>query len=179
MVFSRTPSPHLFWALANRARSPPRYAQSRRRSLASAPRPIRRRTGRGSGDADPNLRTRSLVELTYDGVDGDFSIPIANVGATQDLNVSGATIGGTNAANFSVVTVPGPIAPGTSADLACNFDPMGAAGVFEATIDIASDDPEEMNKEVTVRVTFRDPFVSGPATVDFGTQSSSSASISM
>jgi hypothetical protein len=126
--------------------------------------------GIGGGVADPNLSTRGSYNLTFDGSDGTFNIPIDNIGETQDLNITGTpAIGGADAANFSVVTVPGPIGPGTSANLECSFDPLGAAGLFEATFDIASDDPLEPNKVVTVRMTFRDPFVSGPAAIDFGT----------
>ncbi|MED5419671.1 MAG: LamG-like jellyroll fold domain-containing protein, partial [Verrucomicrobiota bacterium] len=129
--------------------------------------------GIGGGEADPNLVTRGSYNLTFDGIDGTFSIPINNIGETQDLTITGApSIGGADAANFSVVTVPGPIAPGASANLVCSFDPLGVGGLFEATFDIASDDPLEPNKVVTVRMTFRNPFVSGPAAIDFGTLSS-------
>ena len=126
--------------------------------------------GIGGGVADPNLSTRGSYNLTFDGIDGTFNIPIDNIGETQDLNITGTpAIGGADASNFRVVTVPGPIGPGTSANLECSFDPLGAAGLFEATFDIVSDDPLEPNKVVTVRMTFRDPFVSGPAAIDFGT----------
>ncbi|MCP4732231.1 MAG: choice-of-anchor D domain-containing protein [Roseibacillus sp.] len=129
--------------------------------------------GIGGGVADPNLSTRGSYNLTFDGVDGSFSIPIDNIGETQDLNITGIpVIGGPDAANFSVVTVPGPIGPDAAATLECSFDPLGAAGMFEATFDIASDDPLEPNKTVTVRMTFRDPFVSGPAAIDFETLTS-------
>ena len=129
--------------------------------------------GIGGGQADPNLVTRGSYNLTYDGIDGTFSIPINNIGEAQDLTIIGTpTVGGADAANFSVITVPGPIAPGASANLACSFDPLGAAGLFEATFDIASDDPLEPSKVVTVRMTFRNPFVSGPAAIDFGTVAS-------
>ena len=125
--------------------------------------------GIGGGVADPNLSARGSYNLTFDGVDGSFSIPIGNIGETQDLNIVGTpVIGGDDAANFSVVTVPGPIGPGATADLECSFDPLGAAGLFEATFDIASDDPLEPSKVITVLMTFRDPFVSGPAVIDFG-----------
>ncbi len=136
--------------------------------------------GIGGGEADPNLVTRVSYNLSFDGVDGSFNIPIDNIGETQDLNITGTpAIGGADAANFSVVTVPGPIGPGTSANLACSFDPLGAAGLFEATFDIASDDPLEPNKVVTVRMTFRNPFVSGPAAIDFGVVASGSGAQAM
>jgi hypothetical protein len=45
--------------------------------------------GIGGGVADPNLSTRGSYNLTFDGSDGTFNIPIDNIGETQDLNITG------------------------------------------------------------------------------------------
>ena len=110
---------------------------------------------------DALLTTNSDVEVSDDpslvvegtlafGVvnqgEGPFiqNLTIGNTGAVEILNISTASFDGPNAAQFGVPdgTFPLQINPGESAEVEITFAP-GVAGFFEATLELASDDPSD------------------------------------
>jgi len=117
---------------------------------------------------DPRLRVNSPVSLPLNGGVQQFDLVITNAGATKNLTVTATSFTGANAPNFSTVTTPGPIAPGGTGVLKIGFDPQGAAGDIEATLQITSNDPADPIRPVVLRGTIHDPQAATAAVLDFG-----------
>ena len=126
--------------------------------------------GIASGLPDPFLSVANPVELTLDGAVQQFDLPVKNGGQSQSLTVSAATFDGDP--NFSVTTLPGAIAPGDSENLVITFDPLGANGIFEADLEITSNDGLNATRTTTVRGVIHDPMLGTAATVDLGQNTS-------
>jgi hypothetical protein len=118
---------------------------------------------------DPRLRVTSPTVLPFNGAVQQFDIAVTNAGATKNLTVSGATFAGTNGSAFSLVSLPAAIPPGGSGNIRIAFDPAGAIGDIEATMQVASNDPADPVRPVVLRGTIHDPQVSTAAGLDFGT----------
>lgn len=118
---------------------------------------------------DPRLRATSPVTLPLNGGVQQFDVAVSNAGATKNLTISGVTFAGTNAASFSVVSLPPAMPPGGTGSIRISFNPQGASGDIEATLQIASNDPVDAVRPVIVRGTIHDPQAAAPAELDFGT----------
>lgn len=118
---------------------------------------------------DPRLRVTSPVTLSLNGSVQQFDVPVTNAGATQTLTVSGVTFAGTNGPSFSLVSLPGALAPAATGNIRISFNPQGASGDIEAIMQIASNDPLDPTRPVTLRGTIHDPQVATGAELDFGT----------
>ena len=106
-------------------------------------------------DEDPNLAVSSILsysELTQG--EGPFirKLEIINSGSSKDLNISGASFLGPNKEYFSFPedTFPLKVAPSETVNLDLIFDPGVSLGLFEATLNLESDD--ESNPEVVINL---------------------------
>ena len=106
-------------------------------------------------DEDPNLAVSSILsynELTQG--EGPFirKLEIINSGSSKDLNISGASFLGANKEYFSFPedTFPLKVAPSETVNLDLIFDPGVSLGLFEATLNLESDD--ESNPEVVINL---------------------------
>ena len=117
---------------------------------------------------DPRLRVNSPITLPLNGAIQQFDIVITNAGLTKPLNITGTSFTGPNAANFSVVTTPGPIAPAGTGVLKISFNPLAAAGVIDAILQITSNDPADPTRSVMLHGTIHDPHLVAGAELDFG-----------
>ncbi|RYD48412.1 MAG: LamG domain-containing protein, partial [Verrucomicrobiaceae bacterium] len=121
--------------------------------------------------ADPSVVMASTFSFTNNGLPGTVTLPFTNGGTTQTLVLTGAapvTIGGTDAARFSVTSFDNNLAPGASGNIRLGFTPSGA-GIYQATVTIASNDAAQPSRQVAVSVEVVDPVAAiAPATVDFG-----------
>lgn len=98
---------------------------------------------RGVAADNPNISVpQALVQMgrIAPSTTQDLSIEVFNVGASAPLTVSGSTITGPDAARFSIEVQPAGIAAGGSGNLVLRFDPAGAAGIYNATLTIRSND---------------------------------------
>jgi len=87
------------------------------------------------------------------------NITVSNDGLSEDLQVSGVRITGFRGAFYSVTPTNTTIAPGGSTNLAVTFDPAGEEGIFNAIIEIDSNDAA--NATVGLDATASIPF--GPS----------------
>ncbi len=96
-----------------------------------------------NGDNTPDPADDTDFGSTTVGTSVIHTFTIENTGDDL-LNVTSISLTGTGAAAFSVgdLTPPSPIAPFEYAEFPVAFDPA-AAGTFNATIEIANDDPDE------------------------------------
>lgn len=89
--------------------------------------------------------TRLFGDLTsLGGTPGIITnaLTITNTGITRSLNISSITPTGENADLYTVLPpMPAPIPPGGQAEVAVAFSPLAAWGNFNASLEIASDDP--------------------------------------
>lgn len=131
--------------------------------------------GISSGLPDPTLSVSNPVDLALDGTVQQFPITITNIGASQNLTVSAATF--TGDPNFSVVSLPGIIPAGGNDDLTIEFDPAGSNGAFEADLEITSNDGLNPVRTITVRGNIHDPMLVADATLDFGTSTTASLTV--
>ena len=118
---------------------------------------------------DPRLRVTTPQILPFNGGVQQFDIAVSNAGATKNLTVTGATFAGANAAGFSLVSLPPAMPPGGTGVVKISFNPQGATGDVEAVMQLASNDPADPARAVTLRGTIHDPQVSADAALDFGT----------
>ena len=117
---------------------------------------------------DPRLRVTSPVVLPLNGAVQQFDVVVTNAGATKPLSVTGVTFAGTNAPSFSLVSLPPELAPAASGPIKISFNPQGAVGDIEAVMQIASNDPADPVRPVTLRGTIHDPHVAAEPALDFG-----------
>ncbi len=103
----------------------------------------------GSTDADPNLVSRTALDFgqvpSTPAVTQSFDL--RNVGGTNTLEISEIRFVGPNADRFQV-TEAAPIAPSGIGTVEVSFDAGGMTGFFQATMEIASNDPEELVRSV-------------------------------
>ncbi len=73
------------------------------------------------------------------------ALTIINDGEDEILEVTGLTLSGANKDSFSLsADLPLSIDPGQSVDIDINFDPDGELGLFEAVLEIASNDDDQL-----------------------------------
>ncbi|HUF61911.1 MAG TPA: LamG-like jellyroll fold domain-containing protein [Verrucomicrobiales bacterium] len=87
---------------------------------------IRRRNIFGELGQNPGLQTRGIIAY--------------NSGESADLVIESATLTGPEQAFYNVVSIPGPLAPATEGSIVVEFDPQGESRLFEATLEVASND---------------------------------------
>ena len=104
---------------------------------------------------DPNLSTTSVLDFgAFPGSPGVLkrTLRLVNSGADNELTISSSSITGENRDLFAVSDLPTTLAPGAFADVEVTYSPAGAAtGTFRATLEVESND----ENEVTTRVQFR------------------------
>ncbi|RYD64760.1 MAG: choice-of-anchor D domain-containing protein [Verrucomicrobiaceae bacterium] len=76
------------------------------------------------------------------------NVTVTNTGGTADLTVDAFLLGTTD--GFTVTSIPGPIAPGSSADIVLTFNPGAATGHFGGLLTILSD--AAYNSSITLPV---------------------------
>jgi len=98
-----------------------------------------------------------------------MNVPISNQGATSNLDITAATIGGVDASFFSVTsTLPLTVAPGGTANLQVTFDPQSIAGVYNATVQMTSNDALRPQASATLSAQAATPDISVPAANNYG-----------
>ncbi|MGI9240053.1 MAG: LamG-like jellyroll fold domain-containing protein, partial [Verrucomicrobiales bacterium] len=132
--------------------------------------------GIGSDLPDPLLSVANPIDLSLDGTVQEFDVEVTNAGETQDLTVSAAEF--TGDPNFTLVSLPaGAIAPGATGNIRIQFDPGGANGAFQADMDITSNDGANPVRTTVLRGTIHDPMLVADATLDLGTETSGSLTV--
>ena len=97
---------------------------------------------------DPNLVVAS--DFAFGDLEqgqGPYSkaLTITNDGEDEILEVTGLTFSGANKDSFSLsADLPLNLDPGQSVDIDINFDPDGELGLFEAVLEIASNDDDQL-----------------------------------
>jgi hypothetical protein len=97
---------------------------------------------------DPNLVVVS--DFSFGDLEqgqGPYSkaLTITNDGEDEILEVTGLTFSGANKDSFSLsADLPLSLDPGQSVDIDINFDPDGELGLFEAVLEIASNDDDQL-----------------------------------
>jgi len=97
---------------------------------------------------DPNLVVAS--DFSFGDLDqgqGPYTkaLTITNDGEDEILEVTGLTLSGANKDSFSLsADLPLNLDPGQSVDIDLNFDPDGEMGLFEAALEIASNDDDHI-----------------------------------
>ncbi|WP_010408787.1 cadherin-like beta sandwich domain-containing protein, partial [Citromicrobium sp. JLT1363] len=116
---------------------------------------VLRVTGRGNTIANGDMSPRNADGTSYGRIvvgesAVDRTFVLHNDGANA-LAVSSITVDNATGSAFSLVgAAPGPIAPDGSASITVRFDPP-AEGAFDATVRIASDDPNNATYSFAVR----------------------------
>lgn len=125
--------------------------------------------------------TEPLISVDSTGFDlgilphnpGD-QVSVISVTNTSDgalnLNITGTPISG-DTGEFTVTSTPGPIAPGLTGDIEVTFNPGTSHGVFNATLDIQSNDYNGEVPQVSFEA-FVEPDATPAARIDFGSASS-------
>lgn len=134
-----------------------------------------RDNGIANGLPDPALATPTIIELALASTVEQYSIPITNNGQSQDLVVSAADFDGDP--NFSVVGLPPAISPGESGDLVISFDPDGGNGLFEATLEVTSNDSLTPARNIPVQGVVHDPMLTSEGVVDLGESTSGTLTV--
>ena len=117
--------------------------------------PMRTTVVRGSIH-DPMIVAGTTLDL---GTSTSGSLAITNDGATRVLNIAGIDFAGGDTANFQITAFPASLAAGGgTGNIDVTFDPQGGEGTFEATIEIATDDP--INPTIFVDLIASVPFSS-------------------
>ena len=115
-----------------------------------------------SADDDPNLGAPSAVAFGELLEGGPFVriLTLSNTGTSNPLTIAGATLGGANSGAFSLPdgAFPLEIAAGASADIEVTFAPGGSLGLYQATIDLASNDEGDPSVLVLLSSTLIPPF---------------------
>ena len=117
---------------------------------------------------DPALVADVVFTAEGGGAMQVLEIDVENGGENNDLVISGVTFSGPDAGDFSPGALPGPVAPGATVQLPINFTPSGGKTTYEATAEIASNDPQVPVSTVNMAVTVFDPAIDVADVVDFG-----------
>jgi len=83
----------------------------------------------------------SSLALAVDPGAQSLSVPFSNLGAADPLVISAVTPGGADAAYFTVDSFTSPVAAGESGSIALSFDPTDGLRTYQASLEIASNDP--------------------------------------
>ncbi len=94
------------------------------------------------------------------------TIMISNTGATRPLTLSG-TFNGPNAAQYTFspsAPLPASIPAGAAAEVGIIFTPLSAGGLFAATLDIVTNDPDGAGRTIILNAQTKiDPVISVPS----------------
>lgn len=116
----------------------------------------------------PLLVVAPAIHFTNNGAPQIFNIPFTNAGNTEDLTVTSVTPGGVDESFFAVDNFTGSVPPGQSGNVQVTFTPAGT-GTYQASFQIASNDPISATRTVDVSATVTDPLVTAaPNRIDFG-----------
>ena len=117
---------------------------------------------------DPLLQVESSLNLNLDGSVQTIDIPVANLGATQNLTLSTPTFSGTNAAAFSLLSSPASIAPSSGGNIQVSFNPTGLSGNISASLNFTTNDPSQPSVSVALSGFIHDPRISVAGFFDIG-----------
>jgi len=117
---------------------------------------------------DPLLQIENSLNLTLDGSVQTIDIPVANLGATQNLTLSTPTFSGTNAAAFSLLSSPASLTPGNGGNIQISFNPTGLSGNISASLDFTTNDPSQPSVSVALSGFIHDPRISVASFFDVG-----------
>ena len=94
--------------------------------------------------SDPNIIASPRVNLGIVEVTSGQTgaVIILNTGQTQALEVSGITTSGLNTSRFTIDSFPASIVPGESGDIRLGFDAKLQAGLYQAVLEFATNDPD-------------------------------------
>ena len=110
----------------------------------------------------------SSLNLDLDGSVQTIDIPVANLGATQNLTLSTPTFSGTNAAAFSLLSSPATITPGNGGNIQISFNPTGLSGNISASLDFTTNDTSQASVSVALTGFIHDPKISVAGFFDIG-----------
>ena len=115
-----------------------------------------------------SLSAPELVEDSTNGQELVLAVTVSNSAATA-YRVTGISFAGAAAANFAddANDFPLEIPAHGSADVFVAFTP-GASGLAEATLTLATDDPNAATLEVDLAIEVRDPEIKIASSLDFG-----------
>ena len=117
---------------------------------------------------DPLLQIESSLNLTLDGSVQTIDIPVANLGATQNLTLSTPTFSGTNSAAFSLLSSPASISPGNGGNIQISFNPTGLSANISASLDFTTNDTSQPSVSVALSGFIHDPRISVAGFFDIG-----------
>ncbi|MDG1670976.1 MAG: lamin tail domain-containing protein [Akkermansiaceae bacterium] len=117
---------------------------------------------------DPLLQIESSLNLTLDGSVQTVDIPVANLGATQNLTLSTPTFSGPNSAAFSLLSSPASISPGNGGNIQISFNPTGLSGNISASLDFTTNDTSQPSVSVALSGFIHDPRISVAGFFDIG-----------
>ncbi|MDA7881326.1 lamin tail domain-containing protein [Akkermansiaceae bacterium] len=117
---------------------------------------------------DPLLQIESSVNLNLDGSVQTIDIPVANLGATQNLTLSTPTLSGTHSDAFSLLSAPSSIAPGSGDNIQLSFNPTGLTGNISASLDFTTNDTSQPSVSVALSGFIHDPRISVASFFDIG-----------
>lgn len=100
--------------------------------------------GSAGKPSDPNIIASPRVNLGLLAVTPaqSVSVRVLNTGASQSLNLSNVSVSGQDESHFTVTSFPQSILPGEEGFIDLLFDAELRSGPFEATLAVASDDPD-------------------------------------
>ncbi len=114
-------------------------------------------------DGDPLIVLPAALMMDSNGSPVEFTIPVSNGGATQNLTISAVTPGGANDANLGTPVFPASLAPAEGGEIVVTLDPTGLSGSFTASLTVESNDLSNPSAVVELTGFIRDPGISAPA----------------
>ncbi len=109
---------------------------------------------------DPNatISTRNVFgDLGNDSGMQTRRLTVFNSGETQDLNIESVTATGPEAAFFNVVSFPQTLASAEEGTIVVEFDPQGEAGLFEAMLEVVSNDGGDASISIDISARVDNP----------------------
>ncbi|MCB1131549.1 MAG: choice-of-anchor D domain-containing protein, partial [Verrucomicrobiae bacterium] len=118
---------------------------------------------------DPRIEVADQ-DFTNNGVAANYSVPVSNIGLTNDLNISNVTVGGNDGpATVSGLSYPAAITAAGSGTIDFTFTPDSGSGFYDIIFTIDSDDASVPSKDVAVSISVEDPVIAISSTIlDFG-----------
>ncbi|MEM7387309.1 MAG: LamG-like jellyroll fold domain-containing protein, partial [Verrucomicrobiota bacterium] len=94
--------------------------------------------------SDPNVIASPRVNLGQLPVTPgqEASVRLLNTGESLPLEISNVSVSGPDAANFTVAGFPASIEPGGEGEIQLAFDAMLRSGLFQAVIEVETNDPD-------------------------------------
>ena len=105
-----------------------------------------------SGNPDPNLAIDPSFLFSNDGTPESFQIAYNNSGTGGPVRVTSITPGGADASYFSIDSFTTPVAARGSGAIRFTFDPTDGNRSYNATLTIASDDPDSPSTVIDITV---------------------------